>query len=486
MTLSILPNPLKTAATAASSAALLGFLVVTAPAAAAPAPDSFADLAERLSPAVVNISTTRAVQTVAGDPGDALPQLPDGSPLEDLFRRFFDRGPNAQPTPRAPQTALGSGFVISADGYVVTNNHVIDGANEITVTLQDERQLAADLIGRDPKTDLALLKVESPTPLPFVSFGDSDDARVGDWVLAIGNPFGLGGTVTAGIVSARARNINAGPFDDFLQTDAPINRGNSGGPLFDMSGAVIGINTAIFSPSGGNVGIGFAIPANLAEPILDQLMVHGKAIRGWLGVQIQPVTPDIAEGLGLDEPKGALIADVVADSPAAKAGLETGDLIVGFDGQPVDDARDLPRIVAAAAIGAPSRIEVLRDGTEITVEVTIAELDEGEVATVVPAAAPEALGMQLAALTPELRNKFNIDESRAGVLVLDVLPDSPAAVAGLRTGDVVAKVGGRSVETPADVAAAVADAEADERASVLILANRNGENRFLAAPLTIG
>ena len=289
----------------------LALVAVSGAAHAKTAPDSFADLAEKLLPSVVNISTT---QVIEGRPGMELPKLPPGSPFEDFFKEFFDRNQPQHRSRRA--TSMGSGFVISADGYVITNNHVIQDADEITVILHDDTRLKAELVGRDAKTDLAVLKVKPKGKLKAVKFGDSDAARVGDWILAIGNPFGLGGTVTAGIISARGRDINAGPYDDFFQTDASINRGNSGGPMFNLKGRVIGINTAIFSPSGGSVGIGFAIPASVASPVIKQLIKHGQVRRGWLGVHIQAVTDEIAETLGLKKASGALVASIIPDGPA--------------------------------------------------------------------------------------------------------------------------------------------------------------------------
>src|ERR1700678_899439 len=322
---------------------------------ARPAPDSFADLADKLLPTVVNISTS---QTLKAPPQNAIPQLPPGSPLEDLFKNFLGPKNNA---PRHV-TSLGSGFVIDASGYIVTNNHVIEDSDQITVSLQDGTQLPAKVIGRDTKTDLALLKVTPKKPLPATHFGDSDKARIGDWVIAIGDPFGIGSTVTAGIVSARNRNINAGPYDDFIQTDAPINRGNSGGPLFNMDGDVIGINSQIYTPSGGSVGIGFSIPSNLARDVVAQLKQFGVARRGWIGVRIQQVTDEIAQGMGLPNTQGALVADVTAGGPAEKAGLKNGDVVVGFDNKPVADSRELPRIVAATPIGKTVNLDVLRKG----------------------------------------------------------------------------------------------------------------------------
>ncbi|MGD0143929.1 MAG: Do family serine endopeptidase, partial [Rhizomicrobium sp.] len=337
----------------AGGAAFAGALAFASPAAlaAAPsgmgrgAPDSFADLANQLLPTVVNIATTQTLK--AGAAETELPDLPPDSPLQQLFKDYLNQDKNV---PRHV-TSLGSGFIIDASGLIVTNNHVIDDAEEITVTLNDGTSLPAKVVGRDEKTDLALVRVKAKSPLPFAHFGDSDRARIGDWVIAIGNPFGLGSTVTAGIVSARNRDIAAGPYDDFIQTDAPINRGNSGGPLFDMAGNVVGVNSEIYSPTGGSVGIGFAIPANMVRKVIDELRQFGETRRGWLGVRVQQVTSDIAEGLGLPGTTGALIADVTPDGPAAKAGLESGDLITGFDGKPIADQRALPRIVADTAVG---------------------------------------------------------------------------------------------------------------------------------------
>lgn len=347
------------------------------PASAASMPGSFADLVQRVKPAVVNIATTEKVDgrsEMAPDmPG--MPFPPD-SPMGEFFRRFF--GPGAtmgQSRPREVH-ALGSGFIIDPDGYVVTNNHVIDGADEITVILEGGDRLEAKVVGRDAKTDLALLKIDADEPLPYVSFGDSDAARVGDWVVAVGNPFGLGGSVTAGIISARGRDIHAGPFDDFLQVDAPINRGNSGGPLFSTSGEVIGINTAIYSPNGGNVGIGFATPSSLARTVIAQLREKGSVERGWLGVTIQSVTDDIADSLGLDEAEGALVSKVLPDSPAASAGLQQGDVILALNGQRITRFKTLPRLVAEAKTGKPATVTVWRDGREKDVTVTIGRMPE--------------------------------------------------------------------------------------------------------------
>ena len=346
----------------AVGAALVWTAPVPAVAAGGPGPDGFADLAARLLPAVVNVSTT---QTLKKEDMPDMPQFPPGSPFDEFFKDFMERQKGQDATPRKV-TALGSGFIIDPSGLVVTNNHVIDDAEQITVILHDTQAFKAKIVGRDTKADLALLKIEVPTKLPFVQFGDSDGARVGDWVIAIGNPFGLGGTVTAGIVSARARDINAGPYDDFIQTDASINKGNSGGPLFNMKGEVIGINTAIFSPSGGSIGIGFSIPSNEAKPVLADLQKYGKTRRGWLGVRIQSVTPDIAESLGLKEQKGALVAGTTPDGPAEKAGIKAGDVILTFDGKDVVDMRRLPRIVAETGIDKDVDVQLWRGGKMTT------------------------------------------------------------------------------------------------------------------------
>ncbi len=453
-------------------------------------PDSFADLAEELTPAVVNISTAQSVQSPQVP--NVMPQVPPGSPFEDLFRDFFERQQRGDREQRKRRvTSLGSGFIVDAAGYVVTNNHVIADADEITVVLNDDREFPATLVGRDPKTDLALLKIEVDESLPFVSFGDSDKIRVGDWVIAIGNPFGLGNTVTAGILSARSRDINAGPYDDFLQTDAPINRGNSGGPLFNMDGRVIGINTAIFSPSGGSVGIGFAVPSALAQPVIKQLREYGRTRRGWLGVRIQTVTDDIAESLGLDKARGALVADVTPDSPAADAGLATGDVILGFDGEEIELMRDLPRVVANAEIEHEAKLRVLRKGEIREMKVTIGELEES--ATVVAALAPEptaaeadSLGMTLAAIGPDQRERFGLDEGMRGVIVTEVKPDGAAAERGIRPGDVVLEVGLEEVSTPADVVNKIAEATEASRKSVLLLVDRAGDQRFIAVEIDQG
>ena len=457
----------------------------TVSAGARPAPDSFADLAARLLPTVVNISTS---QTLKAPPQGAMPQLPPGSPLEDLFKNFL--GPRSN-TPRHV-TSLGSGFIIDPSGYIVTNNHVIEDSDQITVSLQDGTQLPAKVVGRDVKTDLALLKVTPKKPLPATHFGDSDKARIGDWVIAIGDPFGIGSTVTAGIISARNRNINAGPYDDFIQTDAPINRGNSGGPLFDMDGNVMGINSQIFSPSGGSVGIGFSIPANLAREVIGQIRQFGQARRGWIGVRIQQVTPEIAEGLGLPTTQGALVNDVTQGGPAAKAGLTGGDLITGFDGKPVPDDRALPRIVAETPIGKAVNIDVLRKGRKQTLKITVLKLADDARPDKAGKAPPapvknqsrlSQLGLSVGALDAGARAKFKIGSGVQGVVVTAVDGGSAAAEKNVRPGDVIVEVSGQAVKTPDDVAKRVdADAKAGKKAALMLI-NRDGDLQYLGLKL---
>jgi len=445
-------------------------------------PQSFADLVERVQPAVVNVSTLS--KRGAGTAPAAPLNLPEGSP----FREFFERRFGPLPEGGAPQAqGVGSGFIIDAQGHVVTSNHVIKDADEIQVTLSDGTELSAKVVGHDEKTDLALLKVDADKPLPFVGFGDSDRARVGDWVVAVGSPFGLGGTVTAGIISARGRNIQSGPFDDFLQVDAPINRGNSGGPLFDHSGQVIGVNAAIYSPSGGNVGIGFAVPAQLAAPVIEALKSQGYVQRGWMGVNIQALSPELAASFGLSEVKGALVAAVLEDGPAAQAGIMVGDVILRFDGKAVHSVRDLPRIVASAKAGSHVPVEVVRTGTPMTLTLDVGKMPgSDEVAATAPGTRggddAARLGLALAALDDATRAQLGLEAGVQGVVITQVQPASPAARQGLRSGDVILRIGTQAVSGPEQVIAAVHEAAQARREHVVILVSRRGNERFVAVP----
>ena len=487
---------------AAALATALAFPAALPPAAhARGAPESFADLAAALQPAVVNISSTQAAEKRADRGGPEIPQFPPGSPFEQFFKDFLDRNRPGQGR-RPPQgengpgggraTSLGSGFIIDPAGYIVTNNHVIDGADEISVTLTDNTTLKAKLIGKDERVDLALLKVESDKPLTAVPFGDSDAARVGDWVLAIGNPFGLGGSVTAGIVSARGRDIRQGPYDDFIQTDAAINRGNSGGPLFNMAGEVIGINTAIYSPSGGSVGIGFSVPANLAKAVVAQLREFGKARRGWLGVSIQQVTPDIAESLGLKDATGALVGRVNEGGPAETAGIKGGDVILRFNNQDVKEMRTLPRVVAETPVGKAVPVLLWRDGKQVTVQASVGELpDDIQQASATSTTAPTpprnveiaGLGAKLAPITDDLRTQFKLGADQKGVVVTDVTTDGPAATRGLKPGDVIVEVQQQPVSTPAEVAERMDRYRKQNRKTVLMLVQSGEGLRWIPVPL---
>ena len=458
--------------------AMLAF--APAPAAARGAGESFAPLVREVSPAVVNIAASRDAQ-----PRDvAQPQRPapvPGSPLEEFLRRFGGPGARPDAAPRRA-TALGSGFVVDPAGYIVTNNHVAGEATDISVTFADGRQLKARLVGRDEKTDLALLKVESDRPLEAVRWGDSDAVQVGDWVLAVGNPFGLGGTVTAGIVSARGRDIQAGPYDDFLQLDAPINQGNSGGPAFDTQGAVIGVNTAIYSPNGGSVGIGFAIPSAIARPVVEELRARGRVERGWIGVAVQPLTPEIALGLGLQATQdGALVAQVEPGSPAAIGGLRQGDVVVGVDGKPVNRLRELPRAIAATKPGASATLDILRRGAAMQVTLRVGATPQAE-----RAAADEPAGLAFAPLTAELRARLDLPAEARGAAIAQVREGSVAQRAGLAPGDLVVEVGGEKVESPEQATRAIAAARARHAASVLLLVDRHGAERYVALRLPHG
>lgn len=450
------------------------------------APISFADLVERVKPAVVNISSTqKAARGPMGPGGRRLP-IPPG--YEEFFKRFFgDEAPQGErPLPPPGEAhALGSGFIVDAAGWVVTNAHVIGEADEIQVVLQDGTQLKATLKGKDEKTDIALLKIEPEKPLPFVLFGSSSKTRVGDWVVAVGNPFGLGGTVTAGIVSAHGRNINAGPYDDFMQIDAAINRGNSGGPTFNLAGEVVGVNTAIFSPSGGSIGIGFAIPSDMVKSVVAQLRDKGRVDRGWLGVQIQDITPDIAAGLGLPADKGALVADVLPDSPALAAGFQQGDVVLSYGDEIVDDAHELPRLVAGTEAGRQMTVTVLRSGEKKQLAVTIGAMpDERKVAVAVPPR-PNSTGLGLAVteLTPDVRRQLELPDSAQGVVVTEVAPDGPAARKGIEKGDVILSVNQKSVSTSKDLTAALDQARKDKKDKVVVLFQREGSKRYVALEL---
>jgi serine protease Do len=462
-------------------------------------PAPVADLAEQLSPAVVNISTSQKVSDADGVPA---PNVPEGTPFREFFEEFFkkqqEQGQTPGRKPNRPRNAnsLGSGFVIDAGGTVITNNHVIDGADEIEVIFNDGRRLKAELIGKDAKTDIAVLKVKSDTPLPFVEFGDSSTLRVGDWVMAIGNPFGLGGTVTLGIVSAMNRNINAGPYDDFIQTDASINRGNSGGPLFSMDGKVVGVNTAIISPSGGSIGIGFSVPSDTARNVIDQLIKFGETRRGWLGVRIQNVTDDLAESLGLEKAHGALVADVTATSPAEKAGIKAGDVVVSLDGKEMKDSRQLSRVVGQLAPDTTVKVGVLRKGKPVEIEVTLGRLETGEklvkaadskkAAEAAGASEIEILGLKVEELSDELRTKFKVPEKVQGVIIAEVAADGAAADKQLRPGDVIAEVGDVKATSPAELSKAVEAAVKAGDNSILMLvlrAQRNFDPHFIALRL---
>lgn len=481
---------------------LLSFAILMLMSAQAPAlafgsnmPGSFADLVEKLSPAVVNVSTKQKVK--GGNMGMFLPfeGMPPGQ--MDQFKDFFEQfgmpqgegDGNGKEIPEQEVQSLGSGFVIDPEGYIVTNNHVIDDADEITVRFQDDTQYEAKLIGRDSKTDLALLKIEAKKKLPYVTFGDSDKARVGDWIVAIGNPYGLGGSVTTGIISARSRHINAGPFDDFLQTDAAINRGNSGGPMFDVDGKVIGVNTAIFSPTGGNVGIGFAIPAAIVQPTIEQLKQYGRTHRGWLGVKIQHVTDEVADSVGLDKARGALVLEVTPDSPAAKAGVQAGDVILSFDGRDVKEMRELPRIVAETKIGAKVDMTLWRAERKKSVSVTTGELDEkeDEVASdgekkPAKAEGEKLLGMTLAPVDEALRKQFGLGKKVEGVAVMDVDSAGVAASRGITPGDVITGVGQEDVATVESLKKAIDAAKKDGKKFALIRVTRGKSATFVTLP----
>jgi serine protease Do len=478
--------------------------VLTTGPALARGPDGIADVAEKVIDAVVNISTSQTVEAKGGggEGRGAMPQLPPGSPFEEFFDDFFknrrggpgggskggDRGSDLQPR---KTNSLGSGFIVDTSGVVVTNNHVIADADEINVIMNDGTKIKAELVGVDKKTDIAVLKFKPVKPLIAVKFGDSDKLRLGEWVIAIGNPFSLGGTVTAGIVSARNRDINSGPYDSYIQTDAAINRGNSGGPLFNLDGEVIGVNTLIISPSGGSIGIGFAVPSKTVAGVVDQLRQFGELRRGWLGVRIQQVTDEIAESLSIKPARGALIAGVEDKGPAKPAGIEPGDVVVRFDGKDIKEPKDLSRVVADTAVGKEVDVVIIRKGQEETRKVTLGRLEDGEKAVQAaaktqaePAEKPvtqKALGLDLATLSKDLRTRYKVKDSVKGVIITGVDGTSDAAEKRLSAGEVIVEVAQEAVANAADVKKRVDQLKKDGKKSVLLLvSNADGELRFVA------
>jgi serine protease Do len=473
----------------------LALAIAALPAIGAPGkgPDTVADAAERVMDTVVNISTSQSIDLRQRNRGpQTTPQLPPGSPFEEFFDEFFKRrgeDPRAQPR---RVSSLGSGVVVDPSGIIVTNNHVIGEADEIYANFNNGMKLKAEIVGRDSKTDIAVLRVRPDKPLKSASFGDSDKLRVGDWVMAIGNPFGLGGSLTVGVISARNRNINAGPFDDFLQTDAAINRGNSGGPLFNMDGEIVGINTAIISPSGGSIGIGFAIPSKIVLAVIGQLREFGETRRGWLGVRIQQVDDQIAESLGIGKARGALVAGLSDNGPAAKAGLQPGDVILKFDGRDVKEMHDLPRIVAETAVDKTVDVVVVRKGQEMTLKVVVGRLEETEkqpAAAKVPA--PEsktvvkrALGLEFSALNDELRRRYRIKAGIKGVVVTGIDRSAAAGDQRIQAGEVILEVAGEAVASPADIEKRVEALKKEgKKVALLQISNGEGETRFVPVPL---
>jgi serine protease Do len=490
----------------AAALALTPFVWAETPPGAAPTPapattglvpqQSFAPLVKRVLPAVVNISVTEAAKP--DQMADQLPRDSQHSPYDDLLRRFFDQQQGEdQPFSHrfgddgdTKRIALGSGFIIDPEGHVVTNNHVVGDASKVEVTLQDGTKYTAKIVGRDARTDLAVLKIDTGKPLPYVAFGNSDQAEIGDWVVAVGNPFGLGGTVTAGVVSARGRDIHA-QFDDFLQIDAPINRGNSGGPTFDLNGNVIGINTAIYSPNGGSVGIGFAVPSNAAQKVVAELEAHGKVDRGWLGVQIQEVTPAIASSLGLGDAHGALVAVVSPNSPGAKAGLKQGDVILAFDGTDIAKLHDLPHLVAAVAPGSKAALTLWRDGHQTTVDMTVGEAPENpQLASANQdnqpgddSQAADAMGLHLSALTSDVRRELHLGHEVNGVLVTRVENGSLADNLGLSRGDIIVSINQQPIRSPQEAADRLKQIASSPNKTALLLLNRHGVTQYIGVEI---
>ncbi len=492
-----MPTPARFRLTTRLAAPLLVLAMMTCPLGPSLAqthPTNLADLVDSVSEAVVNISAT---QTVEEPSASASPQdVPKGTPFDDMFEQFFkNHGQNGAPHRSQKSSSLGSGFVIDANGVVITNNHVVGDANEIMVIFTDGRKLKATVIGKDAKVDVAVLKVTSDKLLKTVKFGDSDKMRVGDGVMAVGNPFGLGETVTAGIISARNRNIDSGPYDNFLQTDAAINKGNSGGPLFNMAGEVIGINTAILSPTGGSIGIGFATPSATVMPIIDQLSQFHETRRGWLGVRIQNVDDSIAESLGLGSARGALIAGVDDHGPAKPAGLLPGDVVIKFDGVEIKESRDLPKLVASMAVGKEVTVVIMRKGQELTKTVKLGRLEDGEKQAALTGVEPDkadadssafakSFGLELSGLTDELRKTYKFKDKAKGVVVSSVEANSPAAEKGLQAGDLIEEVNQQEVSKPADIARVIDTLKkSGKKSALLLVANGAGDVRFVALAL---
>lgn len=446
-----------------------------------PAQDSqvFVSLAEKLMPATVNISTStapkRKMQQYHNFQGDERLREFFG---DDFFERFFDQMPQGD----APSKSLGSGFIIDKEGYIITNNHVIEGADEIRVKLSDKEEFEATIVGKDKKTDIALIKIAPPPGLPVVTLGDSDSLKVGEWVMAIGNPFGLDQTVTVGIVSAKWRKLGMGPYEDFIQTDAAINQGNSGGPLFNTRGEVVGVNTAIFSTSGGNIGIGFATPINLAKSVVKQLKEKGRVVRGWLGVIVQTVTPDLAKSFGLDQKEGALVADIDAAGPAAAAGIRKGDIIVAFNGTPIKEMDQLPLLVAQTPVGSKGELTIIRDGKKISKAVEIGELKDEEGIAQADEGGSDDIGMELSDITDALARRYDIEEAE-GVLVTFVEPASPAAQAGVRPGDVITQVNRKDILNLEDYNKCLSDARKQKKDKILLLVARGESSQFVVIDL---